>query len=365
MKKKKILVIDDFAPLLEEVVEFLAFEGYQTYSAKDGTEGVQKAMQYNPDLIICDVEMPKMNGFEVFKTLEKIPSTESIPFIFLTARAQVEDFKAGLQLGVDDYITKPLELDNLLMSISKRLKKHDRIKEIHQERFDILLKNPLIGIFIYTEKQFIITNQKVENITSYTKNELNKLKLSELIISDSETVISKLNSCLKNIHSSVQLKLSFLKKNKKAVFIELFAKYIEIDSKNAIIGSIVEIDNKNLNKANSSENEPTAEFEKIVNYLVSIGKEQVADEIINVMELISFETNSDTQKVKEKIKLTKREKEILNHICLGMTNNEIAEKLFISNRTVDNHRANLLSKTETKNTAALVAFAFKNRLIKA
>ncbi len=364
MKKKKILVIDDFIPLLEEVVEFLSFEGYQTYAAKDGTEGVQMAMQYNPDLIICDVEMPKMNGFEVFKTLEKIPATESIPFIFLTARAQVEDFKAGLQLGVDDYITKPLELGNLLMSISKRLKKHDRIKEMHQERFDILLRNPLIGIFIYTEKQFIIINQKIENITSYTKNELNKLKLSEIIISDTETVISKLNSCLKNIHSSVQLKLSLLKKDKKAVFIELFAKFIEIDSKNAIIGSLIEIKNQSASKANLVNNEPTAEFEKIVNYLVSIGKEQIADEIVNVKDLISFEITSDSQKIKEKIKLTKREKEILNLICDGMTNNEIAEKLFISNRTVDNHRANLLSKTETKNTAALVAFAFRNRLIK-
>ena len=365
MKKKKILVIDDFTPLLEEVAEFLSFEGYQTYSANDGTEGVQMAIQYIPDLIICDVEMPKMNGYDVFKTLEKIPATESIPFIFLTARAQVEDFKAGLKLGVDDYITKPLESDNLLMSISKRLKKHNRIKEIQQERFDILLKNPLIGIFIYTNDQFVVVNQKTEKITSYSKKELNKLKLKELIISDTETVISKLNSCLKNIHNSVQLKLSLLKKDKKVVFIELFAKYIEIDSKNAIIGSLVEINNQNIKKSDTSYNEQPAEFDKIVNYLISIGKEQTADDITNIKQLISFEIKSKAQKVKEKVKLTKRENEILSLICEGLTNSEIADKLFISNRTVDNHRANLLAKTDTKNTAALVAFAFKNRIIKA
>ena len=147
MKKKKILIIDDFQPLLEEIVEFLSFEGYQTYSAKDGVEGVQMAIQHLPDLIICDIEMPKMNGYEVFKNLEKIPSTASVPFIFLTAKAQVEDFKTGLKLGVDDYITKPLDLDDLMASISKRLSKHEKLLEIHESKLDILIKNPIIRHF--------------------------------------------------------------------------------------------------------------------------------------------------------------------------------------------------------------------------
>jgi len=360
MKRKKILVIDDFAPLLEDVVEFLSMEGYKTYSAKDGTEGVQMAMQYKPDLIICDIEMPKMNGYDVFKTLEKIPGTSAIPFIFLTARAQVEDYKIGLQLGADDYITKPLELENLLISISKRLKKHERIKAIHRKRFDFLLKNPLIGIFIYSENNFLLVNEKIEEITGYSKNKLNKLKIKDFIISDNNVVISKMKSCLNNIHDSFQLKLSIVKKNKKAVFVELFAKYIEVDAKNAIIGIVVEITPENT-KNNS--NNTTKEFSKIVDYLISIGKKQVADEIINIKDLLSFEGVNKIQTIKQKIKLTKREQEILDLICEGYTNNEIAEKLFISSRTVDNHRANLLSKTSTKNTASLVAFAYKNNLL--
>lgn len=364
MKKKKILVIDDFLPLLEEVVEFLSFEGYQTYSAKDGAEGIQMAIQHNPDLIICDIEMPRMDGYEVFKTLEKISVTASIPFIFLTARAQVEDFRAGLQLGVDDYITKPFESDDLIMSISKRLSKHERLKNINQSKFDILIKNPLIGIFIYVEDRFIMINKKFEKITSYSKNEMNKQKLSNLILADTDIVISKLKTCLKNIHEKVQMKISFLNKDKKAIFIELFAKYVEIDSNNALIGSIIEINKTNSEKIVSSGKNSVAEFEKIVDYLVSIGKDDIADEIINVKELISFESDSEIQKVKKKVKLTKRENEILNLICDGLTNNEIAKKLFISSRTVDNHRANLLSKTNTKNTASLVSFAFKNQLVK-
>ena len=159
------------------------------------------------------------------------------------------------------------------------------------------------------------------------------------------------------------MKLSLINKNKKAIFIELFAKYLEIDSKNAIIGSLIEIKEQGINKTEISRNQPATEFKKIIEYLVSIGKEQIADEIININELISFETKSEIQKINEKIKLTKREKEILKLICEGLTNHEIAEKLFISNRTVDNHRANLLSKTATKNTASLVAFAYKNHLM--
>lgn len=363
MSKKKILVIDDFKPLLEEVVEFLSFEGFQTYSANNGAEGVQMALQHNPDLIICDVEMPKMNGYEVFKTLEKIPSIHATPFIFLTARAQAEDYKYGLQVGADDYITKPLELNHLLKSISKRLKKHEIIKNNYQKPFDVLLKNPLVGIFLYSDDKFVIMNNKIEEITGYSIKEMNKLKIKDYVISDTKEVISKLESCLKNIHDTVNIKISLLKKTKKAVFVDLFAKYINIDAKDAIIGSVIEIPQQKASKSTSLINEPVVEFEKIVKYLVSIGKENVADEIVNIKELIAFEKQTKTQKLKEKIKLTKREKEILELICEGLTNGEIAEKLFISNRTVDNHRANLLSKTATKNTASLVAFTFKNNLI--
>ena len=364
MKKKTLLIIDDFIPLLEEVAQYLSFEGYNTFSAKDGSEGIQMAIQHKPDLIICDIEMPKMNGYEVLKTLEKIPLTASIPFIFLTAKAQADDYKVGLQLGADDYITKPLELDTLLMSISKRLDKHEKLKEKHQAKFDIMIKNPLIGTFIFIEDQFVMVNKKFEEVSGYSKNDLNKQQLSKLLLGDKETILSKLNSCLKNIHDKLQLKISFLNNNKKVVFVELFAKYVELDSKNALIGSIIDVGNSVKSDIKMSyTDKPTEEFEKIIKYLVSIGKDNVAEEVINVKELIAFDLNQNLQKVHQKVGLTRREKEILKFICEGFTNIEIAEKLFISNRTVDNHRANLLAKTATKNTAALVAFSVKNHIV--
>lgn len=363
MKKKRILVIDDFEPLLEEIYEFLSFEGFDTYSAKNGSEGVQMALQHKPDLIICDIEMPKMNGFEVYKTLEKIPAISSVPFIFLTARAQADDFRAGLSVGADDYITKPLDLDNLLSSISKRLNKHDQIKQKQSEKFEILLQNPLTGTFIYTDEKFIMVNEKFKEITGYSRNEMNKIKLSEIILGEKDQIISKLKNTLNNIYESTQLQCSFIDKNKKAIFVDLFAKFLEIDSKNALIGTIVEMNDFKSDTSSAKNPKQLNEFNKVVDYLISAGKDEIAEEILNVNDLLSFEKKRETHRVKKQIKLTKRENEILSLICEGYTNAEIAEKLFISNRTVDNHRANLLSKTGAKNTASLVAFAFKNSLI--
>jgi DNA-binding NarL/FixJ family response regulator len=94
-----------------------------------------------------------------------------------------------------------------------------------------------------------------------------------------------------------------------------------------------------------------------------MSKEGTVQEIINIQCVIAYDQETKVEKIKNKINITSREKEILELICKGLTNNEIAEKLFISNRTVDNHRANLLEKTETKNTAELVTFVIVNKLI--
>ena len=179
MAKKSILIMDDYEPLLESIVRFLSMEGFKIYSAKDGAEGIQKAIQYKPDLIICDIGMPKINGYKVYKTLENTPSTASIPFIFLTAKAQPKDFRAGLLLGADDYIIKPFELDELLMSINKRLEKYKRLKQIDENKFKAVFQNPLTGIFLFKNDKFTLINEKFTKITGYTKNNLNSLNISD------------------------------------------------------------------------------------------------------------------------------------------------------------------------------------------
>jgi PAS domain S-box-containing protein len=362
MEKKKILIIDDFEPLLDEIANFLNFEGFKVYTAKNGAEGIQVAVRIIPDLIICDIEMPVMDGYEVFKALEKIPATSSLPFIYLTARVQAQDFRKGLMLGVDDYLIKPIDLDELILTIRKRLEKNERFKKTNENIYATIINNPLIGIYIYHSGKFDFVNQKFEGIVGYSKNELNNIELENIILGEAKSIISQLCQCLKGIHDTVRLKISLLDKNKKVDFVDLYGKSLEIDGNKAILGSIVSVTNEKASSEDGYKSD-SPEIDEIIQRLTDLSKEEIVKEILNVQHLIAFDNETKTDKIKEKINITKREKEILELICKGLTNNEIAVNLFISNRTVDNHRANLLEKTETKNTAELVAYSIINKII--
>lgn len=120
----KILLIEDEAPLLEEVVDWLTFEGYDVSVAHDGQAGVDLAQAVMPDLIISDVMMPKMDGYQVLQALRTRLSAMPVPFIFLTARASQEDRLRGMGAGADTYITKPARCEDLLGAVRSLLEAH-------------------------------------------------------------------------------------------------------------------------------------------------------------------------------------------------------------------------------------------------
>lgn len=126
---KKILIIEDNSEVRENLSEILALSGYQTLSAENGKIGIEKAMNERPDLILCDVMMPELDGFGVLHILNKQSSTSDIPFIFLTAKAEKEDFRKGMSLGADDYIVKPFDDTILLQTIETRLRKTERLRQ--------------------------------------------------------------------------------------------------------------------------------------------------------------------------------------------------------------------------------------------
>ncbi|HMO40818.1 MAG TPA: response regulator [Saprospiraceae bacterium] len=129
---KKILVVEDNLEVRENLAEILELSGYEVLTAEDGTAGVDVAVSNPPDLIICDVMMPKLDGFGVLNILSKRPETADIPFIFLTAKAEKSDFRRGMNLGADDYITKPFYKDELLAVVEVRLRKSEQLRK----RFD-------------------------------------------------------------------------------------------------------------------------------------------------------------------------------------------------------------------------------------
>lgn len=126
---KKILVIEDNVEVRENLCEILELDSYHVISAENGKIGVDKALSEQPDIILCDVMMPILDGYGVLKILNKNPASNHIPFIFLTAKAEKEDMRKGMGLGAEDYITKPFDDVELLEAIEMRLKKSERIKK--------------------------------------------------------------------------------------------------------------------------------------------------------------------------------------------------------------------------------------------
>ncbi len=126
---KKILVIEDEDSVRENILELLDAEGFEAISAENGRLGVDLAKAMVPDLILCDVMMPELDGFGVLAALRQEPVMESTPFIFLTAKAAKTDFRQGMELGADDYLTKPFTRAELLGAIAMRLKKQAAVQD--------------------------------------------------------------------------------------------------------------------------------------------------------------------------------------------------------------------------------------------
>ncbi len=133
---KKILIIEDDEEIIETLSELLRLENYEVFSAKGGKEGIKTALKVIPDLIICDIMMPGIDGYEVLQTIKHNPSTFSIPFLFLTAKTENKDLRLGMELGADDYITKPYQDEDILNAIEARLKKKSELSGYYEKKLD-------------------------------------------------------------------------------------------------------------------------------------------------------------------------------------------------------------------------------------
>jgi CheY-like chemotaxis protein/CRP-like cAMP-binding protein len=121
--KQKILIIEDNDDVRENLSEILVLSGYETVTASHGKLGVRAALDHTPDLILCDIMMPELDGYGVLRILSRNPATANIPFIFLTAKTEMVDMRRGMALGADDYITKPFDDVELLNTLEVRLQK--------------------------------------------------------------------------------------------------------------------------------------------------------------------------------------------------------------------------------------------------
>ncbi|WOD42958.1 response regulator [Hwangdonia lutea] len=167
---KTVLLIEDDAVLRENTAELLELSNYNVITASNGKAGVVLAKKQEPDIIVCDIMMPQMDGYAVLKTLSKSKITKYIPFIFLSAKTERADVRKGMNLGADDYITKPFTEDDLVSAIESRLAKVSILQDIKSnqkkqvnESSDIEIKtlNDLKNFFENHGTEFTFNNETV------------------------------------------------------------------------------------------------------------------------------------------------------------------------------------------------------------
>ena len=169
---KTLLLIEDNDEIRENTAEILELAMYNVYTASNGKEGIEKAIDIKPDLIICDIMMPILDGYGVLHSVQKNETLKNTPFIFLTAKAERTDFRKGMELGADDYITKPFEGTELLNAIDRRL-----------QRIDIMKKefSPNLEGFLQM-KQEISVGDSIKALTEYRS--INKYKKKQIIYTE-------------------------------------------------------------------------------------------------------------------------------------------------------------------------------------
>jgi CRP-like cAMP-binding protein/AmiR/NasT family two-component response regulator len=161
---KTVLIIEDNVDILESCAEILELSGYNVLQSDNGKHGIELAIENQPDLILCDIMMPEMDGYDVLRVLGENYDTAEIPFVFLTAKTDRFDFRKGMEMGADDYLTKPFNDTDLLHAVETRIKKHTRQKAYYGSTFQNLEKLSLGSGNGIKELKALIADRKIRHI---------------------------------------------------------------------------------------------------------------------------------------------------------------------------------------------------------
>lgn len=272
---RTILLVEDEKPLRESIRDILKFEGYTVLEAENGRDAVDLALHEAPDLILCDIMLPIMNGFEVYKEVKSRHEMLFTPFIFLTALADENNIRTGMGLGADDYVTKPFSRDGLIGTIRARFEKLTEINKkedytaellsVNQDLDDFThvisheLKNPLVIVNMFSQlllneysdkldkqgQEYIRTictfimkmNTQIDGLLAFSKQRKSEIRLSKVPLAPIvASIISEMEHF--NIKKPVTFKVHELpvamcdEKMLRQVFINLISNAVKYSSRN-------------------------------------------------------------------------------------------------------------------------------------
>lgn len=353
----KILVIDDDQRLGRTIKNVLSTEGYDVCYANSGAIGIQKAFEYSPHLILCDIRMEPIDGYQVFNVLKESSLIDHVPFVFLTGSSELEDIRFGMDLGADDYFVKPFNNDDLIRSIENRLAKFKKLKEEGKHEFMALFKLSPNGIFLFNNSSIIDANPALLKILELNKDEVLKLRIEDIFETNFIPEIKeKIQRCLNGITESFNENVTLIAKSGVKTDVSLSISVYEKYSGGSLMIGLMPLYN---------------------DHSKNVDKDHMASEVLKLLkrENISI-THSLGEKLTEVFKLqnvknhsqnnnffSKRENEVLCLSLEGLPMKIIADKLSISDRTVEKHRAKLMEKTGSSNIIEVIVYALKNNLI--
>lgn len=219
---RTVLLIDDDKQIRRMVRDYLELEKFTCLIAENGREGIELAKKYLPDLIISDIMMPEVNGYELKKALSNEPATALIPFIYITSKTEREDIRKGMQLGADDYLFKPFKLTELMDAIGVQLEKRKRLLDEYainesvknsapleyNEYFMIKDKGNLRFVKV-NEIITVIADQKYTRVVLASKDKI----IASRTMKEWEEILPKANFV--RIHRSYIINLAFIEKIEK------------------------------------------------------------------------------------------------------------------------------------------------------
>lgn len=362
----KILLIEDDKALALTIINLLRVKGYEISHAPDGAVGIQKAFELLPDLILCDISMKEISGYDVFNVLKESSATAMIPFVFLTGKSELKDIRFGMQLGADDYIVKPFEYDELITSIATRINKAETNRKANEEKFIALSMISPYGIFIYQGTKFIETNPSLSNILGYSREDLLGMGFQDLITeSNRAQAMEKINRCLQGFDKEIHINFHVEHKDGHSLSVEIYGiEGLKVKGKTSLLGIISPLKSLEFEDSALEDLSPNEikEFEKVVDLIEGKGS-YVSEGLINKLRTLFSKNQENEEKSIDNIGFSDRELEILTLVCKGLSTKEIADKLFISSRTVEKHRANLMTKIEAKNIIEVIIYGLKHQLI--
>ena len=185
----------------------------------------------------------RINGHDFYKTIQQIKSTSTIPLIFVTAQSEKEDFRVGMNLGVDDYITKPIDYSELLYSIKTRFNKLEKFQQNNIEKFYDLINNPLTGVFIYCENKFEFVNETCAKIFGLSPADFSNMTFNNLISgSDKRIVLKKIEGYFSKVQNTIHACFKARHfKGKHEVIVEMYAGFVNFKGEDSLVGYMSEM----------------------------------------------------------------------------------------------------------------------------